>query len=642
MVNSIDDVTLSLLSRLVTAHAEEDVMSLATELIVEVSGARAAASFLVAGNEVAAEHWHGSDDVLRERVESALASQLDGSRVQEMSLDDPEMRRLRVSSRSAGEHRLYMAVLAFDDRPTEVHQEAENADRIVEIVAAKLAVERQLFAARTDLAKYKRWLELSNSHMQILDRERQKFMAVVSQSDTLMFVSDGEHVAQWTNTALKTRLEELGSERVVDLTVQDIWDLLEVDCAPSRSPGCPVARVFREGMVVHSESRQGAADGTRNLYLTFLPVKAVDGKTVEVLVMIQDLSDLESLRRSESRYRHLFERSPNAMIMASDDTGDILLANPAASKLTGYPARELAETTLEDLHEPGDWIRANKEYERVVQRSEVRRSERRIRSKSGRTISASVTASRFDLDGRPVTLLDLQDVTKQRQLEVDLRRSQKMEVVGILASGMTHELDDAMALILAQAEKLKARSGSDPSLLEIAGTTEKASVHASAITRNLIAFSRKDVGKREVLDLNSVLQAIQELLLNLLGERVLLHLKLSDEPCLVEGDRTQLEEIAINLAANARDAMTHGGNFLLEVSYREPEQPDAPGRVCLLVRDDGAVRDSLTGTPLAGAGLGMGTITRIVEDHDGAIEVESDPVEGNTFRITFPRVPETR
>lgn len=634
-MSTIDDVALSLLSRLMASHTVEDVMRLATELVVQVSGARAAASFLVAGEEVAAEHWHGSDDALRERVESALASQLDGTRVQEMSLDDPEMRRLRVSSRSAGEHRLYMAALAFDERPTLVHQEVENADRIVEIVAAKLAVERQLMAARTDLAKYKRWLELSNSHMQILDRERQKFMAVVSQSDMLMFVSDGEHVAQWTNTALKARLEELGSERVVDLGVQDIWDLLDVDFAPAGAPGCPVARVFREGMVVHSESRQGTADGTRNLYLTFLPVLAVDGKTVEVLVMIQDLSDLETLRHSESRYRHLFERSPNAMIMASDDTGDILLANPAASKLTGYPARELAETTLEDLHEPGDWIRARKEYERVVQRGEVRRSERRLRSKSGRTISASVTASRFDLDGRPVTLLDLQDVTRQRQLEADLRRSQKMEVVGILASGMAHELEDAMALIRAQAEKLKARAGSDASLLEIAGTTEKASVHASTITRNLIAFGRKDVGKREVLDLNGVLQDIQDLLQNLLGERVLLHLKLSNEPCLVEGDRTQFEEIAINLAANARDAMTHGGNFLLEVSHREPEQ-----QVCLLARDDGSVRDSLTGTPQAGVAPGTGTIARIVEDHGGAIEVESDPVEGTTFRITLPRVKE--
>jgi len=373
------------------AHTEKDALCVATDLLIEASGASAAASFLMRGDEVIAEHWHSSADLLREGARPSLTSDLDGKRVQEMVLDDPETRWLRISSRSAGGQRLYMAAMTFGGLSSVEPERMKIAENIVEIVARKLDVDQQLIAGRADLAKFKRWLELSNSQMLILDRERQKFAAVVGQSDLLMFVSDEEHVASWANVALKERLEELGSERVSGHTVQEIWDLLGVDCPTSRSPDCPVARVFRDGTVAHRESSLRFDDGARTLYLTFLPVKAVDAKTVEVLVMIQDLSDLATLRRSESRYRDLFERSPNTMIMASPDTGRILLANLAASMLTGYSAKELEEITLEDLHEPGDWPRARREYVRTVERNEVRRFERQLRGKGGKAFTASIT-----------------------------------------------------------------------------------------------------------------------------------------------------------------------------------------------------------------------------------------------------------
>ena len=378
----------------------------------------------MSGDEVIAEHWHGSADPLREGARPLLTSDLDGKRVQEMVLDDPETRWLRISSRSAGGQRLYMAALTFGGQSSVEPERMKIAESIVEIVARKLDVDQQLIGGRAELAKFKRWLELSNSQMLILDRERQKFAAVVGQSDTLMFVSDEEYVTSWANGALRERLEELGRDRVPGLTVDEIWNLLGVDCPPSGSPDCLINRVFREGDVAHRESRRKTGDRRRILYLTFLPVKAVDGKTAEVLVMIQDLSELDALRRTESRYRHLFERSPNSMIMATSDTGRILLANLAASMLTGYPPSELENLTLEDLHEPAGWPRARSEYLRTVERNQVRRFERQLHGKGGKAITTSVTAYRFDLDGQPVTLLDLQDVTKQRQLEAELRLSQ--------------------------------------------------------------------------------------------------------------------------------------------------------------------------------------------------------------------------
>jgi PAS domain S-box-containing protein len=499
------------------------------------------------------------------------------------------------------------------------------------------------------MAKHKRWLELSNSQMLLLDRERQKFTAVAGQSDTLVFVADKEHTAHWTNASLKSRLEELGSEKVTGLSVQEIWDLLGVDCAPSSSRDCPVARVFRDGNVGHHESKQDTRDGTRILYLTFLPVKGVDGRTAEVLVLIQDLSELDTLKRSETRYRQLFERSPNTMIMASPDTGRILMANLAACTLTGYSWRELADISLEDLHEPDDWARARKEYARIVKRDEVRRFQRQLRCKEGRTISANVTSYRFELGGQPVVLLDLQDVTKQRQLEAELRQSQKMEVIGLLAAGISHEFNNIMTVILAQAELIKARAGEGEALIEIAETTERAATRAAGLTRKLLVISRKEMARKEVLDFCGAIRDIEGLLRNLLGERVLLHVDLCDEPCFIEGDPAQIEGVLINLAANARDAMTQGGNFWLEISCSDPPHPSSPGQVRLTVRDDGAGMDEETKARLfepffttkaahAGTGLGMSTVQRILEDHNASIEVESEPDAGTTFRISFQRV----
>jgi two-component system cell cycle sensor histidine kinase/response regulator CckA len=412
--------------------------------------------------------------------------------------------------------------------------------------------------------------------------------------------------------------------------------------------GCPVTRVLGEGRVDHVESRQSYDGVVHSLYLTLLPIKGVRGETEEVLVMIQDLSDLELLRRSEARYRLLFERSPDAMLMVDPDSGRILLANPAACTLTAHPCDELAELTLEQLHEPGTWPAARDDYARLVDQESLERAEQRLRTKQGAEVVARVTATRFDLDGQPVTLLVLQDVTKQRQLELELQHSQKMEVVGRLAAGITHEFNNIITVILAQSELLNMSAGGDPELVEIAETTNKAAVRAALLTRKLLVFSRKEVVKTEVLDLNEVLLAIEGLLKNLLGERITLHIEGAPAPALVLGDRTQLEEIAINLAANARDAIMRDGNFMLQVSSGEPTGPDDDEAVVLTARDDGVGMDSetqdrlfepffTTKAPHAGTGLGMSTLYRIVEHHRGSIEVRSTPDTGTLVRVTLPR-----
>jgi two-component system, cell cycle sensor histidine kinase and response regulator CckA len=632
---------LALLSRLLKAGVVESELDMAVEALVGAASATAAVVLVGRGDAVDVERWHGFDGAQRDQVRPLLGA--DPVVPQQLKLEGEQALLVYVMPLGHGAHGA--AAIAFDAATPARPSNLEAADHVVAILAAKLAEERRVAAMRSELSRAKRWFEITGTQLKILDRERQKFAAVVSQSDTFVLVVDAGRVVRWVNGALRDRLARPEEQRGDELQVDAIWDMLGVDVKLS---GCPVTRVLGEGRVDHVESRQSYDGEVRSLYLTLLPIKGVRGETAEVLVMIQDLSDLDLLRRSEARYRLLFERSPDAMLMVDPDSGKILLANPAACALTAHPAEELAALTLEQLHEPGAWPAARDDYARLVDQESLERAEQRLRTRRGEEVVARVTATRFDLDGRPVNLLVLQDVTKQRQLELELQHSQKMAVVGRLAAGITHEFNNIMTVILAQSELLNVRAGGDPKLAEIAETTNKAAVRAALLTRKLLAFSRKEVVKTEVLDLNEVLRTIEGLLNNLLGERVTLHIEEAPAPALVLGARTQLEEIAINLAANARDAIMRDGNFMLQVSAGEPTGSDDEGEVILSARDDGIGMDSetqdrlfepffTTKAPHAGTGLGMSTIRRIVEHHAGSIEVQSTPDTGTLVRIALPR-----
>ena len=212
-MSSNGDDSLLLVRHLLRAISPPDALEAATDLLVRTTGATAAAAFLVKGEEILEEHWHGSAEPYRAGSRSSLTSDLHGKRVLELMVEDPGMRWLRIS-RGAGGHRQFMAALTFGDPESVGKDVSTTAETVVEIVARKLDVDQQLAAGRADLAKFKRWLELSNAQMLVLDRERQKFTAVVGQSDMMMFVIDEEGMANWANVAMKERLEKLGRDRV--------------------------------------------------------------------------------------------------------------------------------------------------------------------------------------------------------------------------------------------------------------------------------------------------------------------------------------------------------------------------------------------------------------------------------------------
>jgi hypothetical protein len=363
------------------------------------------------------------------------------------------------------------------------------------------------------------------------------------------------------------------------------------------------------------------------------------------------------LEASEERYRTLFELNPFPMWVYDPETLAILAVNAAAVEHYGYSRDEFLTMTLKD-------VRPAEEVSKLlaVDRSSPNRRAAglwRHRRKDGTLIDVEVYTHEVVLEGRPLRLAILHDVTEQKKLEEQFRQAQKMEAVGRMASGIAHDFNNMLTVILGYSDLLARRVGDrgpfSQELLEI----RKAGDRAAAFTRQLLAFSRKQVLMPEVLDLNTVVTELEKILHRLLGEDLELRAVLDPDLGHVKADPSQIEQVIMNLAVNARDAMPAGGRLTIETRNVELDEDYArehaavrPGpHVMLAVSDTGTGMDEdtrsrifepfyTTKEPGKGTGLGLSTTYGIVKQSGGSIWVYSELGHGTTFKIYLPRVEE--
>ena len=633
---------LEALAPVLAAETPESALPVAARLLVGATGATAGGFLLGRADRARAEAWDGDPVVaaaLRRRV--ATASTPDPGTPVDDALAHVHIVPLHAGARTVGQ-----AALAFG--PGNFERGAMLADRLLAILGGHWATNADLAEVRASTAQQERWFGVMDAQLRVLDRERQKFVAVVNQSDTHVFVVDEACNVPWMNQFLLRQFDLSEEEQEArGVTLEDVCRVIGM--AYPTPETCPVARVFRDGTVLHEEPAPAPGAPARNLFVRYLPIQGSDGRPAEVLVTVQDLSDLEILRRSEARYRHLFEHSPDAMLMVEPETAHIVVANRVATQLLGWTAEELAGLDVRRLHAANEWDEARAAYELVRDRDEALLREWTVLGRDGQRVAASVSLTRFDLEGRVVTLLEIRDVTATKRLEAELRHSQKMEAVGRLAGGVAHDFNNLLSVILGKTELLAGRTGVDAKTNRALEIIRRSALRGSLLTRKLLAFSRKEVVKEEVLDLGGIVKDIEELFGNLLGENITLRTERKDD-CMVRGDRGQMEQVLMNLVVNARDAMPAGGTITVRV-HPEPADaaaPDAP-HVLLEVEDEGVGMDRATQARLfepffttkprgEGTGLGLSTVYGIVSESRGGIRVDSAPGAGTRFVVRLPRV----
>ena len=379
--------------------------------------------------------------------------------------------------------------------------------------------------------------------------------------------------------------------------------------------------------------------------------------STQVAMAIERKRTEEQLHESERKYRLLFETNPEPMFVYDFETLRILAVNGAAITRYGYSEAEFLALTIRDIRPVEEQGRLEQELARRPDEGAIRTGVRH-RAKDGRLFEVDLVARPLEFAGRRARLVLARDVTAQRHLEDQLRQSQKMEAVGQLAGGIAHDFNNLLTAILGSTQLLLQVTPPGDVRREDVDEIRNAGLRAAELTRQLLAFSRRQVLAPKVLELNGVVANMDKMLRRLIGEDVELATTLHAEAGAVNADPGQLEQVLLNLVVNARDAMPGGGRVLIETTRAllrdelvERRHRLPPGDyACLAVTDSGAGMDESTQAHLfepffttkevgKGTGLGLATVYGIVKQSGGYIWVYSEPGRGTTVRVYLPRVP---
>lgn len=377
-----------------------------------------------------------------------------------------------------------------------------------------------------------------------------------------------------------------------------------------------------------------------------------------MLAVVRDITDRKRVEEDRSRLTAAIEQAAEAVVI-TDVKGDIVYANPAFEKSSGYTVAETLNQNPRLLRSGRHDVAFYRQMWQTLTRGQVWTGHLTNKRKDGTLYEEEATISPVrDAAGQIVGYIALKlDVTRQAQLERQLRQSQKMEAIGQLAGGIAHDFNNILTSFMMSLNMLQGSRKLDKVAREVLRDLEAGATRASNLTRQLLMYSRRSVLEIRALDLNEVVAGILKMLDRLLGEHIDLVFKPVSNLPAVKADAGMLEQVLLNLVVNARDAMPKGGKITITTQAveigldRVTVHPDRrEGRfVCLSVADTGCGMDEATLKRVfepffttkeqgKGTGLGLATVYGIVAQHHGWLEAESRIGQGATFRVFLPAV----
>jgi PAS domain S-box-containing protein len=514
------------------------------------------------------------------------------------------------------------------------------------LAEAEASVARELQQTRIELSRHR--------HDQETRHREERFRQLADNIDEVFFVVDAQF--------RETLYINLAYEKVWGRTCQSVYEY-------PRSFMDPVPLEDKTRLQEHMRRIQlGEQPGkivfrvvqpngnVRWLLTHAVPVRNEQREVYRISGVALDITESReaqlALEEIADRYQKLTETSFDAIVMS--DGGVIREANSGYVRMHGYDRIEemigrqivdfIAEESRADVERRlAEGIDGT--YELVGLR------------KDGKSILLEATSSSHMIAGRPGRITALRDITEKRALEEQFRQAQKMEAVGRLAGGVAHDFNNLLTVIMSYTDMLlEGVSPQDPRADDL-DQIRKAAVAAASLTRQLLAFSRQQVIEPRLVNLSEIVSMSQKMLNRLIGEDIEIVTTLTSDPVAVMIDPGQLEQVIMNLAVNARDAMPRGGKLTLETAsvkmdaeFAQDSWSTNPGRFAMLaVTDAGVGMDEETLARIfepffttkeigKGTGLGLATVYGIVKQANGFIRVNSKPDDGTTFRIYFPLV----
>jgi PAS domain S-box-containing protein len=439
------------------------------------------------------------------------------------------------------------------------------------------------------------------------------------------------NLQNWTGLDALEVLRESGKDVPVVMVTGSLGDEAAVDCI-----------------------KEGASDYVLKDRLGRLPL-AVRRALMERDMIRERTQAQIALAESEEKYRDLLENA-NDLIHSYLPDGRMLYANRTWKTTLGYSDGDIANLHIQDvIHADSREIWA-RQIEQLIQGEHSEKAEIILVTRDGKKILGEASRSCKFTDGKPAFIRSIiRDITERRQLEEQIRQSTKMEAIGQLAGGVAHDFNNLLTVILGYGQILHETVGA----LEREYVTEilKSSDRAASLTRQLLAFSRRQILAPQAIDLNVVVSNMEKMLRRLIGENFILTTHQQPSLGRVKADHGQIEQVILNLVVNARDAMPEGGKIAIETSDIDLDQVYARGHltvvpgpyVMLAVSDTGVGMDAATQERIfepffttkelgKGTGLGLSTVYGIVKQSAGNIWVYSELGKGSTFKIYFPRI----